>query len=236
MARYAGTSDRLVVCFSGVGTERHEAPPFELLNSATVGGRHSALFVSDPTRSWLNAPNLLATILKQVKDAQRAFGTSKTVAIGNSMGGFMALELSRHIELVSVLALAPQYSVDPAVVPEETRWEFFRKMITSFEVPCIADLPEDRGIYYVVNGGTVDEHMHWHRFPVQTNLKHYIMPRRNHKLASAIKAEGMLKQVVQEAVENRSAQLGKTLRGLGAIKRQDLLPTDLPKLPHQACL
>lgn len=236
MARYAGSSDRLVVCFSGVGTERHEAPPFELINSATVGGRHSALFVSDPTRSWLNAPKLLESILEQVKLAQRMFGTNKTVAIGNSMGGFMALELARHVELAAVLALAPQFSVDPEVVPDETRWRYFRRRIASFDVPCIEKLPQDRGIYYVVHGGTADEHMHWHRFPAQTNLKHFVMPRRNHNLARVIRARGMLGQVVQEAVENRSALLGKTLRALGAIKRQDLIPTDLPKLPHQACL
>ena len=54
------------------------------------------------------------------------------VTYGASMGGFGALIASGPLDAVRVLAVAPQVSVDPAVVPWEIRWRHHRRAITAF--------------------------------------------------------------------------------------------------------
>lgn len=236
MARYAGSSDRLVVCLSGVGTERHEMPPFELINAATDFGRHSALFVSDQTRSWLNAPKLAEYIITQIEIAQRKFQTEKTSAIGNSMGGFMALELSRHVEFKSTLAITPQYSVMESEVPEEKRWQYFRNKIETFRFPRIEDLPKSGCTHYVIHGGTDDEFAHWRRFPVQKNLKHIVIPEKSHNIARFLKNKGKLNKVVKNAIDNRSALFRQSLKSVGGKPRIDLRFSDLRNISKEALI
>lgn len=246
MARYAGRSDRLVVCLSGVGKKRDVMPPFEMINAATNKGRHSALFVSDQSRSWLNAPELAERIIAQIEVAQKLFKPKKTSAVGNSMGGFMALELSRHVELTTTLAITPQYSVMAREVPEETRWQFFRKQIESFRFPRVENLPTEGCTHYVLHGGTEDEFAHWRHFPVQKNLKHMILPGQDddivvlpgqdHNVAQTLRDKGLLKDVVQFAIENRFNALRQLLEKVGGKMRADLRLSDLSNISKEALL
>lgn len=48
---------------------------------------------------------------------------ARRVSYGGSMGGYAALKSAAHIGVQAVLAIAPQYSIDPAKVPFETRWK-----------------------------------------------------------------------------------------------------------------
>ncbi|WP_210880314.1 hypothetical protein [Roseovarius autotrophicus] len=60
-----GKEDTLVVCFVGVGTVRHAPPAVEMVGSATVGGRYPVMFVTDESRSWLNAPGMAERIVAE---------------------------------------------------------------------------------------------------------------------------------------------------------------------------
>ena len=46
----------------------------------------------------------------------------RVVTYGNSMGAYGALLISKAVDATDVLAFAPQYTVDSAVLPEEQRW------------------------------------------------------------------------------------------------------------------
>lgn len=236
MARHAGTSDRLVISLSGVGNTRGVMPPFEMARMATDNGRHSAIFVSDKTRSWMNAPNLADLILAQIDIAQKMFRPAKVSAVGNSMGGFMALELSRHVELKTTLAVVPQYSAMQSEVPEEKRWAFFRNKIESFQFPRVENLPTEGCTHYVIHGGEEDEFIHWSRFPVQSNLKHMILPEEGHNLAQYLKAKGKLKDIVQFAIENRYPAFRQLIERMGGKPRADLRLSDLSNLSTEAML
>lgn len=236
----------MVVCLSGVGTQRDEMPPFEMINAATDNGRHSALFVSDMTRSWLNAPQLAERIVAQIEIAQKLFKPKKTSAIGNSMGGFMALQLSRHVEFITTLAITPQFSVMKSEVPEETRWEIFRKQIEEFRFPRIEDLPVEGCTHYVLHGGAEDEYAHWRRFPTQKNLKHMIVlgqddefavsEGQGHNVARALRNKGVLNDVVRYAVENRFSLFRKSIEKIGGKLRTDLRLSDLSNISMEALL
>lgn len=216
-----GNSDVLVLACSGVATRRSEMPPFEFVNAATGGGQHSVLFVSDITRSWLNAPGLQEEIIEQMETLGAQLSPRVVVAMGNSMGGFMALNMSRVMPVDVTIAFTPQYSVDPAIVPEEKRWKFFRNKIAEYAVPRVEDLPVDRGQHYIFHGGEWNEYIHWSRFPAQENLRHFIFPTEDHNIARSLKKQGVLGPIVNACIEGRPRILRELTRNAGGEWRNE---------------
>ena len=220
-AYYQGQSDTLVMCCSGVGTKRGQMPPFELLRAASGDGAHSVLFISDKTRSWLSAPGLQTEIVEQMETLMARHTPKVLVAMGNSMGGFMALNLSRVLPTDVTIAFTPQYSVDKAIVPEETRWRHFRDKVEKFNVPCVENLPQNSGQHYVFHGGEQAEHIHWSRFPVQENLRHYIFPAQDHNIAKALKEQDLLAPIIDACMSNHPRQLRDLTRQAGGEWRNE---------------
>lgn len=54
--------------------------------------------------------------------AEVAEGYDEVVTYGSSMGGYQALRSAAELGAARAIAISPQYSVDPAKVPLETRW------------------------------------------------------------------------------------------------------------------
>lgn len=54
----------------------------------------------------------------------------RLVAYGSSMGGTGALLASQHLPVTETLVFCPQYSMDPAIVPDEVRWKALVPLIT----------------------------------------------------------------------------------------------------------
>ena len=220
-AFFRGGSDVLVLACSGVGTQRSEMPPFEFVKAASGEAGHSVLFVSDITRSWLNAPGLQDQIVEQMAALRDQLSPRVVVAMGNSMGGFMALNISRVMPVDVTITFTPQYSVDPDVVPEETRWKYFRDKITDFTVPRVEDLPADLGRHYVFHGGEWAEYIHWSRFPVQENLRHYIFPSEDHNIARSLKKQRLLEPIIDACIEGRPRRLRELIRKAGGDWRNE---------------
>jgi len=202
-AYYQGQSDTLVLSCAGVGKKRGQMPPFELMKVASGDGVHSVLFVTDSTRSWLSAPGLQAEIVEQMETLMARLSPKTVVAIGNSMGGFMALNMTRVLPIDVSIAFTPQFSVDKTIVPEETRWTYHRDKIEEFTVPKVENLPQDNVQHYVFHGGEQSEYIHWSRFPVQENLRHYIFPKFDHNIARELKKQGLLASTINACMENR---------------------------------
>lgn len=117
-----GTSNKLIVCFSGIGKDPLISPPVEFPQTASEGGTHNTIFISDPHRTWLNGGGLLEAISNEIDAFRDECGATRTLATGHSMGGFSALVIPAFTKIDAVLAFAPQISVHPEIVPNETRW------------------------------------------------------------------------------------------------------------------
>ena len=216
---YEADSDYLVVCFSGVGKKRYKMPPYEFVGAATNGGKHSTLFVSDFTRSWMSAPGLQDEIIDQLENSITKLAPKKVIAMGNSMGGFMALSLSRVMPIDVTIAFSPQFSADKNDVPEETRWTYHRNKIENFYVQRIENLPTDFGTHFVFHGGEHREYIHWSRFPTQDNLRHFIFPKGNHNIALALKEHNILDKVVTNCMDQRPRRVRQLTKQLGGCWR-----------------
>jgi len=216
-----GQSDTLVLSCAGVGTKRGQMPPFEFIKAASGNGAHSVLFVSDKTRSWLSAPGLQAEIVEQMEMLMKRLAPKRVVAMGNSMGGFMALNLSRVLPIDVSIAFTPQYSVDKTIVPEETRWRFFRDQIVKFTVPKVENLPQEYGQHYVFHGGEQDEYIHWSKFPIQKNLRHYIFPANDHNIAKTLKEHNLLAPIIDACISNHPRKVRELTKQAGGEWRNE---------------
>jgi len=81
--------------------------------------RIDAIHVLSRNNHWYQYPELpdaLAAV------AAATAGYDKVIAYGSSMGGFAALQYGAACKAQVGIALSPQYSVDPAIVPFDRRW------------------------------------------------------------------------------------------------------------------
>ena len=209
---HRGGSDKLVVCFSGIGKDIDTCPPYEFAKTATGDGKHNVLFVADPNRTWLNGPGLLNRIRDEIEAFKETCGATRVIAMGHSMGGFSALVAPSITRIDEVLAFAPQVSVHPDIVPDETRWAIYRDRITHFEIKSALDHLRDDTAYTIINGRHGREAPQRDLVPQLGNLRHYVIPRTHHNVPQRLKRVNCLADVVHFAIEGRPRKLKLRLR------------------------
>ncbi|KEO56491.1 hypothetical protein [Thioclava pacifica] len=221
-----GTGKTLVVSFAGVGHSRTAPQPPEFRAIASQRGENPVLFIADSARSWLNAPGLIGAISLTIERTQAETGAERLVGIGNSMGGFMALEMTRHLPFDVVCAISPQVSVHPDHVPEEHRWRFLRNRIGNYRVPKLGKhLPHDPQIF-ALHADHPDEMIHARRFPIAPNIAHFLLPGYDHGMARQLKSEGHLRALVGHAIRGHKRKFALRVKAAGGrfIQREDRNP------------
>jgi pimeloyl-ACP methyl ester carboxylesterase len=221
--RYApGTGDELVLAFSGVGHAPSPSvePEIEFYRIARGNGARHALFITDQSRSWLNAPGMAEQIAAGVRGVMARAGLGRLTALGNSMGGTMALLMARFLPIQSTLAIVPQYSVDLGLMPQEPNYMRMRRRIATFRFPAVDALPKT-GKFFVLHGTQKSELAHATRFPMADNLHHFIFPGQDHNLSANLKAMGHAEPLVNAALAGSVAEFTQTVTAIGAVARQD---------------
>jgi pimeloyl-ACP methyl ester carboxylesterase len=220
---HVGHSDRLVLCFSGVGDGPTLPISYEFAKVASGSGRDNVLFIADPNRSWLSQPGLVGQIVALIDQTKKRLGIGQVVALGNSMGGFSACVIPHFTPVDHVLAIAPQVSIDPAIVPDEDRWMEYRQNIGSIAISSVGDhmMPDTR--YFVLHGQHKIEAPQRDRFPVADNLWLFVMPKTRHDPARKLKKLGHLDHVRDLALDGDSVGLAAFLhQTTGAVVRDQL--------------
>ncbi len=219
-----GTGKRLVISMSGVGNRRRFFPPWEFIGTASDEGRNHVLLVSERARTWMNSPTLPEAIAAQVENLITAGDVDEVVALGNSMGGFMALVLPQYTQVDRVVAISPQFSMHPDIVPEDNRWSHWRKQMQVFRHNDIGEVDPDRREYFILHGSTKNENFHWGRFPCDHKLHHYIVQGKGHSVVVAMKGAGIMKRVLKFAINGRPYQAARALSTSFQPVRRDKLP------------
>lgn len=81
---------------------------------------NNLVFIAKWNHWWQTAE--MAEALAIARDFLAPLGLQRLSAYGSSMGGYGALMCAGELGCTHVLALGPQYSIDPAKVPFEKRW------------------------------------------------------------------------------------------------------------------
>ncbi|WP_151718338.1 hypothetical protein [Gemmobacter serpentinus] len=209
--RHRGTSQRLVVCFSGVGRLATQPPRLEFAKTASGSGRDHVLFIADPARSWLNAPGLIEEIAGLVETEAARIGAAQVVAMGHSLGGFSALVLGGFTKVDVALAMSPQYSVAPDLVPDEPRWMGFRNKITEWRIRQAGDHMNAATDHVVIFGRAGREAPQRRLMRPAANVACYLLPRVRHDSVVRLHEAGVLDEVVQLAFDGRKRRLRQLL-------------------------
>lgn len=210
-----GTSNTLVVSFAGVGTQPNTSPPPEFFKIASGEGLNHVLFISDISRSWLNGVDMVERIKRSIELIAEMANADRVVAIGNSMGGTMAILMADYVKFETVTALVPQVSVHPDIVPEETRWMRFRKRIKTYRFEQIIKMNARDTRYFVFHGGSDDELVHAARFPAFENGQHYILPNDDHNLARSLRKDGQLSPLMYQAMMGHTKRVTRRIADIG---------------------
>jgi len=214
-----GPGDVLVISFASVGHDPARVPSPEFAGSATAGGR-AALFVADESRSWTNAPGFAEMLADAVAVVKTRQPVRQVLLIGQSMGAFAALVAADLIPADAVLAIGPQFSVDPAVMPGETRWTEWTRRIAVFRIPT-APLPE--GPRITLMHGTADDMPQALAFPQRKGVDHILFPGLAHSdLAPHLKARGCLPGLIEAALAADRRRLLRICASAGGMLRHRL--------------
>jgi hypothetical protein len=214
---HSGDLTRLVISFSSVGHDPSRLPSPEFIGSATAGGR-AALFVRDADRSWASSPGFEEVLHDALALLPKA--PERIVTIGQSMGAFCALAAADVLPVSAVLAFGPQYSVDPKVMPQETRWAGW----TGRLVPgCRRTVPLPDGPPLYVFHGLQDDSAQALAFPQRPGLTHILFPGHGHSgLVTHLKARGVLTGLIDAAFGSDRRRLLRIAASAGGRLRQRL--------------
>jgi tetratricopeptide (TPR) repeat protein len=161
------------------------------------GAGVDAIHIIPRENAWYQHPEMLDA-MACVHAATRDY--ARIVSYGSSMGGYAALRFAGVAGANTALALSPQYSIDPALVPWEDRWlepgKHFRPVWEG--VLPFPDLPE---AYVAYDPRNIDrKHIallarHMRFEPIQ-------LPQGGHPVTGFLAETGMLKTLILSICRN----------------------------------
>jgi pimeloyl-ACP methyl ester carboxylesterase len=210
-----GAGGPLVMVFSSIGHDPDRMPEPEFRQMATRGGR-GALFVRDASRSWANAPEFDSVIQSALYHARARQNVTRIVALGVSMGAFSALAAAALLPVDAVLAIGPQFSINPAVI-DEPRWHDHAQRVGTFRWP-VCPLPARPWICLM--HGLADDAVQAMSFPLQRGVDHILFDGIAHgALGPHLKQMG-LQGLVDALVAGDRRRLLRIAAAAGGRRRQ----------------
>jgi len=198
-----GDTDVAVVSFSGIEQALGGVPREEFVNTL-AGSSNREFFVVDKERSWYNAtaPVIVSTLAPRLRDFR------KVVTIGNSMGGFGAVYFaSRLPNCRTAIAFVPQFSIDPAIVPGETRWKVYRSRLSAWPVRHAlldANSEVDFHIFFGGNDRRDQAHRALYKNHATRRTSIFSLPLAAHGVAKYLRQQHLLRPVLDAAIQTQT--------------------------------
>lgn len=115
----------------------------------------------------------------------------RLVAYGSSMGGTGALLASQHLPVTETLVFCPQYSMDPAIVPDEVRWKALVPLIT-FGPDMMPSIRPTGPTYVLSDPLFAPDQKHVHRTRACRPIHFIPVAFSNHHVPKVVKQYGLL--------------------------------------------
>lgn len=203
-----GTTDRLVLVFTGVKHRMGGMPMDEFIGTSSDGARNHVCFISDMMRSWYSRAGLTDKITAQIRAFCETRGINDMVAVGNSMGGYGAVRFASELPIRTVAAFSPQVSMDPAVIRED-RWAEYRRFFGSELLPSLeGPIRKSRAQIYMVFGQDHPGDMaHAGLLPDVPNLHVTRIGGCDHTLVNELKKRNYASPAVKAMLDGNTAEV-----------------------------
>ena len=187
-------SSKTIVSFTGSLTQFFGQKPSDFRKEFMGLLKQSdfnVMFVSDREASWYNTIDIDKIKSKLINQ--------EVVTLGNSMGGYNAIQFANDVNVTKAIAFATQYSVHPDIAPNETRWRGKIKRIKQWKYKHL--LFNDATEYYIFSGNSDEEMYHTNMIPYQRNI-HKFIAEGGHNINKVFKGKGIFYSLIKDCVNN----------------------------------
>ncbi|WP_111859239.1 hypothetical protein [Acinetobacter sp. CFCC 10889] len=133
-----GTTDTLVLSFGDLITR---AKGLSInAEKSLMKYDYSVVGIMPKQKSWFPASSMLA-LLEHLQPILKQF--QKIVGYGGSMGGYAAIKYSKPLQMTRVVAMVPQYSIDPTEVEDKRYTDFYDATLNADMRIQTQDIVED---------------------------------------------------------------------------------------------
>lgn len=216
-----GKSDILVLSFAGVGLEEDAVPGDEAARLAGGDGENHVMFISDGSRSWMNGPGIMEGVKIAFARIMARIKPRRVVVMGNSMGGTSALIFGAEVAVNAVLSLVPQFSVNPTILPDETRWQTYTNRIADWRYPFAPNLSGRGQQVLILHGSDKDEMRHAKRFAQSPDIDHYVVPKTTHGMSLKLKRRGLLQPIIAAFIAGDMPATRSAIAAAGGVPFRD---------------
>lgn len=170
-----------------------------------------AIHVISRDNDWYQYPEM-ATACAAIRKA--VAGATHVLAYGSSMGGYAAIRFADGVDATSVLALSPQYSIEPRRMPNENRWRQESQRI-EFRSEIDGTI-RSRVIPFVVFDPFSLDGAHADRIAADIPVHKVALPGAGHPVGTCLNELGLLESMVFDVLQGRcnSHDVERTFRRL----------------------
>ena len=191
----AGDAPMRVVTFDSY----HDAPGFDrpgfgelYLAAEGLGAIHLMSYDND----WFQHAETMS-VLSSIRMTTR--GAERLLAYGSSMGGYAAIRFADAIGADRVLALSPQYSVDPRKVRFERRWMQDQRRIR-FRRALDGPIRSAARIVVAYDPEISADRAHVERIAADVRIERLPLPFAGHPVGAFLAETGLIKPLVEQVL------------------------------------
>jgi hypothetical protein len=161
-------SDDIFLAFSSTPRlAQGEEVAIEQFIGTLSNNKKAAIFIIDKQSSYGNKIDM-----KKIADLiSPIIAGRNTHSIGYCMGGFLAIDMSNYISIDSVVAMTPQWSIHPDILPKNSYLNIFTNNIDSWKIKDLSQSFNSQTRYFIFNSHDGDDQYQIGFFPERPNLK-----------------------------------------------------------------
>ncbi len=156
----------------------------------------SAIHVLGGGDDWYQYPEMIEAAAA-IRTATA--GASRVMTYGSSMGGYAALRFADAVGAKAVLALSPQYSLDPSAAPDERRWQQDAQRIRW--IPAFNGPLRSGARPVVVYDPKGPDRWHGDRIATDIPVTSVRLPFTSHPVTTYLSEAGLLSQLVFDTMD-----------------------------------
>lgn len=212
-----------LVTFEGRGVERRQASGDIFAEALAAKLGIDIVHIIPRAADWYHYPDIGACL-----DAVRPHLDAATLAYGSSMGAYAVARFADRLGVARGLCLSPQYSINPRIVPFESRWQDFARRIAFQHDDSIA--PRAARLWIFTDLGFEPERRHAELIAASGPTEIIDVPDAGHPAGPALVEARLLQPITDAFLQGRESRAG--FERLIA-ERLDRSPTVLMRRLHR---